>query len=189
MKAESVSKPGRGLQGGPPPQQRGSRADPTRRWSARRADEGIHEPVQRWNHAARRVESCDGGIGVLQQVGEGTTELELGAGWGKGMRHERVDGLALLPPPKSALSENGPEEKPAGSFRLSAPYPNPANPSASISFSTRRSGPVTLAIYNLQGRRVRGLVNSPLGAGAHTGLARDRRLRSPCSERNVRGGT
>jgi len=46
-------------------------------------------------------------------------------------------------------------------------YPNPFRTSTTITFSTRYESPVTLTIYDVAGRRVRTLVNEPLGPGSH----------------------
>ena len=48
-------------------------------------------------------------------------------------------------------------------------YPNPFNPTTRIVFSIERDGPVTLAIYDIAGRRVRVLANAErMEAGPHT---------------------
>ena len=60
----------------------------------------------------------------------------------------------------------------AGSVRtlaLTAPTPNPFSSSARLSFDLPRSGPVTLAVHDVAGRRVATLVAAKLlGAGHHT---------------------
>jgi hypothetical protein len=47
-------------------------------------------------------------------------------------------------------------------------YPNPFNPSTSLSFSLPKQMPVRLDIFNVKGQLVNTLVNSPLPAGDHT---------------------
>jgi Tol biopolymer transport system component len=59
------------------------------------------------------------------------------------------------------------ETVPVG-FALTGNYPNPFNPSTTISFSLPASGDVILSVYDITGRKVRELVNGPLGAGSHS---------------------
>jgi hypothetical protein len=51
---------------------------------------------------------------------------------------------------------------------LAAPAPNPFNPRTEVSFTLAEAGRVRLAVYDLQGRLVRRLVDGDLPAGAHT---------------------
>ncbi|MEJ5306662.1 MAG: T9SS type A sorting domain-containing protein, partial [Ignavibacteria bacterium] len=44
-------------------------------------------------------------------------------------------------------------------------YPNPSNPSTTISFTIEKDGPVTLKVYDILGREIVTLVNSELKAG------------------------
>ena len=53
-------------------------------------------------------------------------------------------------------------------FRLSGNYPNPFNPSTTVSYQLSGISDVELAIYNLSGRRVRTLLRGRQKAGAHT---------------------
>ena len=45
---------------------------------------------------------------------------------------------------------------------------NPARPGSAVRFGLERSGPVQLALYDIQGRRIRTLIEGSLGAGMHT---------------------
>ena len=47
-------------------------------------------------------------------------------------------------------------------------YPNPFNPSTTISFTLPESGHATLTVYNLAGQKVRTLADEPMGVGNHT---------------------
>src|SRR5690606_14666718 len=53
------------------------------------------------------------------------------------------------------------------SFALHPNYPNPFNPTTTISFDLPRSGEVRLAIYDLLGRRVMLLRDGPMAAGRY----------------------
>jgi len=55
----------------------------------------------------------------------------------------------------------------AGTFQLHPAYPNPFNPSTTISFELPRTAPVELTIYNLLGQQVARPVDQVLTAGAH----------------------
>ena len=46
-------------------------------------------------------------------------------------------------------------------------YPNPFNPSTTLSLTLGATGPVELAVFNLGGQRVKTLVNGSMSAGAH----------------------
>ena len=52
-------------------------------------------------------------------------------------------------------------------FDLAQNFPNPFNPTTTITFAVPKAGDVTLAIYNLRGRLVRTLAEGPLAAGQH----------------------
>jgi hypothetical protein len=53
-------------------------------------------------------------------------------------------------------------------FKLERNYPNPFNPSTTISFSLPTSGFVNLKIYDLSGREAATLVSGPMPAGKHS---------------------
>ncbi len=55
-------------------------------------------------------------------------------------------------------------------FALEANYPNPFNPSTTISFALPQASEVTLAIYNVRGQLVRTLVSGALQAGRHQAI-------------------
>ncbi len=50
---------------------------------------------------------------------------------------------------------------------LNGNYPNPFNPTTTISYSVKKTGPVTIDIYNIRGQKVRSLVNDKVEAGSH----------------------
>jgi len=52
---------------------------------------------------------------------------------------------------------------------LQGTYPNPFNPTTTIAYSIEKDGPVTLAVYDISGRRIRTLLNAKVTeAGTHT---------------------
>lgn len=55
-------------------------------------------------------------------------------------------------------------------FALRQNYPNPFNPSTTIRFVVKSSGPVSLKVYDVLGRRVASLVNGKKGPGAYTAV-------------------
>jgi hypothetical protein len=51
---------------------------------------------------------------------------------------------------------------------LQGNYPNPFNPTTTISFSTAKTGNVTIDVFNIKGQKVRGLVDGVYGVGSHS---------------------
>jgi len=81
-----------------------------------------------------------------------------------------VDGLAALGSGPYSILSLAPGH-PAGipyRFELGANYPNPFNPTTTVSFSLDRAGYTTLTVYNMLGQQVRTLVESELEAGPHS---------------------
>ena len=65
-------------------------------------------------------------------------------------------------------------EAPAA-FALLPAQPNPFNPSTAIRFRLAQTAPVTLAIYDLGGRRLRTLLEGPLQAAGEQSVTWDGR--------------
>jgi len=52
---------------------------------------------------------------------------------------------------------------------LQGTYPNPFNPATTIAWSIEKDGPVTLAVYDISGRRIRTLIDGKMTeAGSYT---------------------
>ncbi len=54
------------------------------------------------------------------------------------------------------------------SFRLAANYPNPFNPTTTISYSLHHSAPVNLSVFDVTGRKIQTLVDRQQPAGEYT---------------------
>ncbi|MDH4071430.1 MAG: T9SS type A sorting domain-containing protein, partial [Ignavibacteria bacterium] len=64
--------------------------------------------------------------------------------------------------------DNNPSPEQPDGYSLSQNYPNPFNPSTLIEFSLPRSQHVTLVVFDIMGRSVRGMIDGPLPAGNHS---------------------
>lgn len=69
----------------------------------------------------------------------------------------------------AAVEEDGQRGGTPEQARVSAPYPNPFNPSTSISYAVPGAGaqPVSVEVFDLRGRRIRTLVDGVQGPGEH----------------------
>ncbi len=76
-------------------------------------------------------------------------------------------GDEMIPVAVVNASTTGVQAPPART-RLSSAQPNPFNPSTKLSFELAHDGFARLEIYDLQGRRIRTLVEATLPAGPHT---------------------
>lgn len=66
--------------------------------------------------------------------------------------------------PPTAIEPNN--SLPAG-FALAQNYPNPFNPQTTITYMLPQREHVTLTIYNMEGRKLKTLINKPLPGGTH----------------------
>jgi M6 family metalloprotease-like protein len=67
----------------------------------------------------------------------------------------------------SIRAATGVDGMPAIAFSLSQNYPNPFNPSTTIEYTIARTGPVDIAIFDVNGRKVRTLVGEAKMQGNH----------------------
>jgi hypothetical protein len=75
--------------------------------------------------------------------------------------------VSLLINNKSNITAVAEGKTPKARPTLAQNTPNPFNPRTSIKFTVAEAGPVRLAVYDVQGRRVASLVDRTLDAGAH----------------------
>ncbi len=84
--------------------------------------------------------------------------------WAK-MRLKEISGGALTKP---FTEESIIEKQTPGDFDLAQNYPNPFNPTTNIRYQLPQSSHVTLTIYNIQGQKIRTLIDNRLqSAGIH----------------------
>ena len=79
---------------------------------------------------------------------------------------EAYDMIRVIEPGKGAVA--GKSDDTPRKVAVTGNYPNPFNPTTTISFTTPASNLVQLNIYDAQGRLVTTLVNEPKPAGAFT---------------------
>jgi hypothetical protein len=80
---------------------------------------------------------------------------------GNAKRNGVVSPLAI-----SAVEDS--EDVPAAGFTVEAVYPNPFNPSTSVRLYIPRAAELELAVYDVQGRRIRSLYTGGISSGWHT---------------------
>ena len=70
--------------------------------------------------------------------------------------------------PMYLVSVEDPEDLPMADFTVESVYPNPFNPSAAVRLYIPRSSDLDLAVYDVQGRKVRSLHTGSISSGWHT---------------------
>ncbi len=95
-------------------------------------------------------------------------ELENAIKWTLNIANPQT-GLGLCINPCAGGESDVPDQEGAGGLvtRLYQNHPNPFNPRTAIKFSLAADGPAKLVIYDVNGRRVRTLVDKGLKAGTH----------------------
>lgn len=76
-----------------------------------------------------------------------------------------LDGIAILANP---IKNNNPELFTKAGIKLYNAYPNPFNPSTTISFELPERTEISLNIYNVKGQLVKTLINDRLDKGIHS---------------------
>ncbi|MFZ5433659.1 MAG: S8 family serine peptidase [Calditrichota bacterium] len=116
-----------------------------------------------------------GGVGAIAYAGTYNVAyfafaLEAACGYGETADHGTVTTAVLrwsgilATPPTSRVSAL-PQE-----MRLHGNYPNPFNPSTTITFDLAHSADVSLRVFDVLGRQVADLIHTRLDAGTHTAV-------------------
>ena len=90
---------------------------------------------------------------VIILGGNGVLPLEVGNEWN------------LVPPFLSIISEN--QLTTPNNFQLYEPFPNPFNPTTSISFSIPEQSQTSLKVYDIKGKLISTLLNESMNVGHH----------------------
>jgi hypothetical protein len=127
-------------------------------------------------YVVERQSGASGGFAVLGTLGSGATTwtdstVQKGGSytWRVRASKDSVTSEASNEVSLSLTSVPSREEL-SLEFSLSQNYPNPFNAETRITYSVKEPGQVTLAIYNLQGQRVRTLVASRLSPGRYSAI-------------------
>jgi len=70
--------------------------------------------------------------------------------------------------PLAMSAVEDPRDIPAANFTVDSVYPNPFNPSTTVRLYIPESSDLELAVYDIQGRKVRSLHTGGISAGWHT---------------------
>ncbi|MFA5667585.1 MAG: T9SS type A sorting domain-containing protein [Candidatus Cloacimonadaceae bacterium] len=75
------------------------------------------------------------------------------------------DGLYQV---KLSGNGSGDSDSAVGIIRAISNYPNPFNPTTTISFDLAKPGPVTIDVFNIKGQKMQALVDNSFTAGQHS---------------------
>jgi hypothetical protein len=134
------------------------------------------QPSVVWTATVRAADAADSGA-VLDYEGYGSTDgldgklrppdstITTAAGLLADMGGFRFK--AVYTPAGTAVEEESGRQAGPEACRLYPNYPNPFNPSTVIRFQIREPGRVSLAVYDIRGRKIRNVVEAHYPAGAH----------------------
>lgn len=101
------------------------------------------------------------GGGVTYLSSNGSTWYDMGANYANDV------GIRVRTSPTLALSVDDENTATPNSYHLSYNYPNPFNPTTTISYSLPHRSHVNISIYNIAGERVTTLIDETKPAGEH----------------------
>jgi hypothetical protein len=99
---------------------------------------------------------------------KGITEGILNNWWLYFLDYDAAISLAAGTPPLGV--RGGAASAPGGTYRLGQNFPNPFNPETTITFTLPSRTAVSLAVYDILGRRIATLVEGSLPAGLHAAV-------------------
>ena len=107
----------------------------------------------------------------LDGSGEGVTDGPRGGSWDADGNIYLADfytnAIFHYAADMSSISDDNPKTIVASGYVLNQNYPNPFNPDTRIDFTIPANEHVNLAVYNLEGRLVKTLVNQAMNSGQH----------------------
>ncbi len=118
-------------------------------------------PVWEDDPTTAKIDGAQAGDTLIFKLWDGSTEHNLRPDWVEGNGVYQSDSYAVGNILNADLLFT------PATFSLSPPFPNPFNSSTTITFGLDKSAPTRLAVYDLSGRLVKGLVNGPFAAGSH----------------------
>ena len=105
------------------------------------------------------------------ETGEGVTDGPRGGSWDADGNIYLADfytnAIFHYAADMSSISDDNPKTIVASGYVLKQNYPNPFNPDTRIDFTIPADEHVSLAVYNLEGRLVKTLVNQAMNSGQH----------------------
>ncbi len=88
--------------------------------------------------------------------------------WDQALTTDQIEYLYLMEGPNGGSVDVAEKVETPAEFALAANYPNPFNPSTTITFSLDKTQDVSVDVYDLLGHKVKTLVSGVQTAGVHT---------------------